>query len=112
MRVDHIIAILILEQSASALLCSRRLFVCSLLLWCLGFRTIGIILRSWSHFIWAVLEQKTWKVVFYPRDLSTRGTSNQMSHADFVVPKMTFRWLRIYESVSKVLNDPPLVRRK
>jgi hypothetical protein len=32
MGVDHIIAILILKQISSALLCSRRLFVGSLLL--------------------------------------------------------------------------------
>ena len=42
----------------------------------------------------------------------TRGTPNPLSHADFVATKMALRWLRIYESVSKVLNDPPLVRRE
>ena len=112
MGIDHIIAMLIFKQFSSALLCSRRLFVGSFFR-CLflGFRIIGIILRSWSQCIWAVLEQKAWKAIVYSRDLGTRGTPRPLSHADFVAPKMTFRWLRIYKSVSKVLNDPSLVRR-
>ena len=59
---------------------------CSLL--CSGAHvTISITLRLWSHFTWAVLDQKTWEAVFYPRDLSTRGTCNSLSHANFS------RWL-------------------
>jgi hypothetical protein len=113
MGVEHIIANLVLQQFSSALLCSRLLFVGSLFR-CLflAFRVIGIIQLSWSQFLWAFLEQITWKAVVYPRDPGTCGTPNPLSHADFVAPKMTFRWLRIYESIRKVLNDPPLVRRK
>ena len=120
MGIDHIIAILILEQSSPALLCSKGLFVGSLLLLCLGFgtigclraRSIGPLILSWSRCIWAVLEQKAWIAILYPRDLRTRGARHPLSHADFVAPKMPLRWLRIYESVSKVLNDPPLVGRE
>jgi len=113
MGVEHIIANLVLQQSSSALLCSRLLFVGSFFR-CLflAFRVIGIIQLSWSQFRRAFLEQITWKAVVYPRDPGTCGTPNPLSHADFVAPKMTFRWLRIYESIRKVLNDPPLVRRK
>ena len=60
MGVEHIIANLVLQQSSSALLCSKRLFVGSLLR-CLflGVRITGIILCSWSQRLWAALEQRT-----------------------------------------------------
>ena len=94
MGIDYIIAILILKQSSSALLCSRRLFVGSLLRRLfLGFRIIGILLRSGTQCLWAILEQKTWKPAVYPRDLGSRGAGQPLSHADLVAAKMTFRWL-------------------
>ena len=65
MGIDHIIAILILKQSSSALLCSRRLFVGSLFI-CLfiGPRFVtGTILRLWSQCLWAVLEHNTREAV-------------------------------------------------
>ena len=77
MGVDHIIAILIFKQSSSALLCSRRLFVGShFRCLFLEFKIIGIILRSWSQGLWAVLEQITWKAAVYPRDLGRRGAGH------------------------------------
>ena len=64
--VDHIIAIFILQQSSSALLWSRRLFVASLL-WCgVVVSMIGITLFSWSQCIRAVLEQITREAPIYP----------------------------------------------
>ena len=57
MGVDHIIAILILKQSSSALLCGTRVFVGSLFRYLfVGFGIICIILRLWSQCLWAVLE--------------------------------------------------------
>ena len=76
MGVEHIITNLVLQQSSSALLCSRLLFVGSLFrCFFLAFRVIGIIQLSWSQFLWAFLEQITWK------KLSIHSTLAHVAHA-------------------------------
>jgi hypothetical protein len=86
MGVDHIKAILVLEQSSSTLLYSRRLFVARILRCRLHISIICIILLSWSQCIWAVLEQMTWKAPIYPRHFGARRAPHQLPHADFVAP--------------------------
>ena len=108
--VDHIKAILILEQSSPALLCSK-----GLLLLCLGSGTTGCLGVRSSLVVSLHLGSPGTESMDSSR-LSTRPSHTWRPppavSCRLCPPEMTLRGPRKHKSVSKILNNPTLTWRE